>query len=146
MTKKKEPPQELVRDAFTGENIAAIVDFCYELLADIELRCYLESTKETHIVSSGRCYSPAQINHYIFMLIKQCYAAQLVPPLVLVELISAHFSQDLKIDKKTKEWGRGKKWARRKAIEYKKQNPNASDREIAKAVGVHHTSIGRWGF
>ncbi len=141
---KREPPPELLRAAFTGGDIGAIEDFCYELLADIEWRCVQEHFGEMQIAGRGLCYSAAQIDHYIFKLVSQCYAAQLPPPISLVELISAHLNQDIKYDKKSNEFGRGKAAALREAIEYKKLNPDASNREIAKAVGVDHTTIGRW--
>ena len=121
---------------FFSNDVTAVNEVCAAILADIEKQRQLKANGETHIVSRGLALPDSLINRFAYDTLRLFNKFGTAIPEQLLELIKTQ----LQIADPDEE----------KASQYVvsaylvSRHPDASNREIAAAVGCDHTTIRRW--
>lgn len=96
-------------------------------------------------LSSSGEISDSEAANYGYRMIKACQEHELPPPVELVRLLQLLLQQNKMPRGAFKRLSKGKVTPRmEKAREYLRENPSAKPAQIAAAVGVNRSTVGRW--
>jgi hypothetical protein len=120
-------------------DVARIDRVATELINHVELARKLSEAGESATVARGKAISKINLQLAAVHLLDRCHRAGLPPPSNLVWLNALIWRLDIPSNQRIK-----KAEKRVKAIEYLIDHPGASNREIARAVGVAPNTVGFW--
>lgn len=124
-------------DAVDGK-AEAVERVSQSLLTELARREEMTIHGETHVVSRGAAIPDSYVNHLAFLMLRACQWKGQSPPHLLCELIRVQLKVRVLDELETH------------AYEYElaaglvAENRNISNREVARLVGVDHTTIRRW--
>lgn len=113
--------------------------FARFLISELDRREVLEKNGETQIQSRGLAIPNFLVNCWTYNILEDCNEYRITPPIELCEVIY----RQLKCTHETRR-DDDTTMAKIKAQKLRAANPNLSIREIAREVGVAHTTVMRW--
>jgi hypothetical protein len=135
---------DLIRAACRDGDPEGIVNLSLAVAGAVKVRRAYEGrarkangTRSVPSVRAGGHISALDAGNYAYRMLRRCTERQIPPPAELVDLLQTLLGQD-------RPPLSGQSIKREKAIEYLRANPEATTREVAKIVGVDHTTIVRW--
>lgn len=127
-------------DSFNQRGVdAACEELALQLLENIILRMDLESSGKTHLTRRKKVIPDSIINEIALLMVESCGDSGTPPPNSLSILLRAQFNRlenpsFIPKDSKAKDL----------AVLLYASDRTLSIREVARAVGVHHTTVSRW--
>ena len=124
----------LIRRACVEGDLAAIEELANTLRSNEARR---RSRSAPHL--TRREIEPNLVAHFLFRLIRACHGHGHVPPRELAELAQVHLGQD------RPPAGSARRYVQRlEAEQYFREEPDLTNAEIARRLGVNRSSVGRW--
>ena len=124
--------EALYRKVYLDGDEEAIRDLAFGLLKVVRLRAGGPQRGANTIPDS-------EVNEMACRMLDRCQSNGIPPPQHLAELIRTQLRRDRPLS-----INRGYFLRKQIMLAFRKDNPKASLRQIAKAVHVHHTTVRRW--
>jgi len=134
--KASELDQDLLARAAFVKDRDAIAEISRQIVVRIENRRSLRRAGSTHLVRRQQTMSEEDQRLFAGAMLESCLHYALVPPTELIQLCIMLFGLDLPVKNRTPG-----AWLRTNALRYWAAHPNASLREVARAIKVSPTTI-----